>query len=157
MPPQFLFDLSIIDLNQVAYGPDEIRKVNPHRGDMEMLQGVIWADTNKGEILGYKDIGADEFWVSGHIPGRPIFPGVLMIETAAQLASFYTKKFIQWPGFIGFGAADNCRFRGQVVPGRRMLFLAKKIWDRHRRIMCQTQGLVDGQLVFEGDIIGTQM
>jgi hypothetical protein len=38
-----------------------------------------------------------------------------------------------------------------------MLFLAKKIWDRHRRIMCQTQGLVDGQLVFEGDIIGTQM
>jgi 3-hydroxyacyl-[acyl-carrier-protein] dehydratase len=157
MPPQFLFDLSSIDLNQVAYGPEEIRKVNPHRGEMEMLQGVIWANTDNGEILGYKDIGADEFWVSGHIPGRPIFPGVLMIETAAQLASFYTKKFIQWPGFIGFGAADNCRFRGQVVPGQRMLFLCKKIWDRHRRIMCHTQGLVDGQLVFEGDIIGTQM
>ena len=157
MPPQFLFDLSSIDLNQVQYGPEEIRKMNPHRGDMEMLQGVIWADTSQGEILGFKDIGPDEFWVAGHIPGRPIFPGVLMIETAAQLASFYTKKFVQWPGFIGFGAADNCRFRGQVVPGQRLLVLAKKIWDRHRRIMCHTQGVVDGQLVFEGDIIGTQM
>jgi len=157
MPPQFLFDLSAIDLNQVLFGPDEIRKMNPHRGHMEMLNGVIWADSNAGLILGYKDIKADEFWVEGHIPGRPLFPGVLMIETAAQLASFYTKKYVLWPGFIGFGAADECRFRGQVVPGQRMLFLCKKIWDRHRRIMCQAQGLVDGQLVFEGRIVGTQM
>jgi 3-hydroxyacyl-[acyl-carrier-protein] dehydratase len=124
---------------------------------MEMLHGILWADTNAGSILGYKDILADEFWVAGHIPGRPLFPGVLMIETAAQLASFYTKKYIGWTGFVGFGAADNCRFRGQVVPGQRMLFLAKKVWERHRRICCQTQGVVDGQLVFEGDIVGTQM
>ena len=137
MPPQFLFDLSSIDLTKVAYGPDEIRKVNPHRGDMEMLNGIIWVDTDAGCILGYKDIRADEFWVSGHIPGRPIFPGVLMIETAAQLASFYTKKFIQWPGFIGFGAANECRFRGQVLPGQRMLFLAKKIWDQIGRASCR--------------------
>ncbi len=156
MPPQLLFDLSTIDLNQVQFGPEQIREVNPHRGEMEMLQGVIWANP-EGEILGYKDIKDNEFWVAGHIPGRPIFPGVLMIETAAQLASFYTKKFIGWKGFIGFGAADNIRFRGQVLPGQRMLFLAKKIWDRHRRICCRTQGIVEGQLVFEGEIIGTQM
>jgi 3-hydroxyacyl-[acyl-carrier-protein] dehydratase len=157
MPPQFLFDLSAIDLNQVVSGPDEIRTYNPHRGDMEMLNGVIWADTAQGAILGYKDIGANEFWVAGHIPGRPIFPGVLMIETAAQLASFYTKKFIGWKGFVGFGAADKCRFRAEVNPGVRMLFLAKLVWERHRRILCNTQGLVNGQLVFEGDIVGTQM
>ena len=156
MPPQALFDLSKIDLTQVLYGPDEIRKWNPHRGDMEMLQGVIYAD-NDGQILGFKDIRADEFWVPGHIPGRPLFPGVLMIETAAQLASFYTKKIIGWPGFIGFGSCDNCRFRAEVVPGQRLLVLAKKIWDRHRRICCQTQGWVNGNLVFEADIIGTQM
>lgn len=156
MPPQTLFDLSNIDLTQVLFGPEEIRKVNPHRGDMEMLQGVIWA-SEEGCILGYKDIGPNEFWVAGHIPGRPIFPGVLMIETAAQLASFYIKHYMRWPGFIGFGAADECRFRAAVVPGQRMLFLAKRVWERHRRIMCQTQGLVDGQLVFEGNIVGTQM
>lgn len=157
MPPQFLFDLSSIDLNEVQFGPDEIRKMNPHRGHMEMLNGIIWVDTEKAQILGYKDIKADEFWVDGHIPGRPIFPGVLMIETAAQVASFYTKKFIGWPGFIGFGACENVRFRGQVTPGQRMLFLTQKTWDRHRRICCKSQGVVDGQLVFEGDIIGTQM
>ena len=65
-------------------------------------------------IVGFKDIRDDEFWVAGHIPGRPLFPGVLMIETAAQLASFYTKKFVGWKGFVGFGAVENCRFRAQV-------------------------------------------
>ena len=157
MPPQFLFDLSKIDLNHVLHGPDEIRQMNPHRGNMEMLQGIIWADTEQGAILGYKDVGADEFWVAGHIPGRPLFPGVLMIETAAQLASFYTKKYLGWTGFVGFGAVEDCRFRAQVVPGQRMLFMAKLIWERHRRICCNTQGIVDGQLAYEGTIIGTQM
>jgi 3-hydroxyacyl-[acyl-carrier-protein] dehydratase len=157
MPPQFLFDLSGIDLNRVAFGPDEIRKMNPHRGNMELLHGVIWADTERQEIVGYKDVRDDEFWVAGHIPGRPLFPGVLMIETAAQLASFYTKKYLDWPGFVGFGAANNCRFRMAVSPGVRMIFLAKLVWHRHRRILCNVQGLVDGQLAFEGDIVGTQM
>jgi 3-hydroxyacyl-[acyl-carrier-protein] dehydratase len=157
MPPQFLLDLSGIDLNHVLFGPEEIRKANPHRGDMEMLQGIIWADNQQHAIMGFKDIGADEFWVSGHIPGRPLFPGVLMIETAAQLASFYTKKYLNWTGFVGFGAADNCRFRMQVSPGVRMIFLAKMVWERHRRILCNTQGIVNGQLAFEGDIMGTQM
>src|SRR6185503_6082383 len=109
MPPQFLFDLSGIDLNRVEFGPEEIRAANPHRGDMEMLEGVIW-HSNEGQILGFKDVRPDEFWVAGHIPGRPLFPGVLMIETAAQLASFYTKKIMGWSGFVGFGAADECRF-----------------------------------------------
>jgi 3-hydroxyacyl-[acyl-carrier-protein] dehydratase len=157
MPPHTLFDISGIDLNKVLFGPEEIRQVNPHRGDMEMLQGVIWADETIHALVGYKDIRADEFWVAGHIPGRPLFPGVLMIETAAQLASFYTKKYIKWPGFIGFGAANECRFRGQVVPGQRMIFLCQLIWHRHRRINCKAQGLVDGNLVFEGEIVGVQM
>jgi 3-hydroxyacyl-[acyl-carrier-protein] dehydratase len=157
MPPQFLVDVAGIDLNAVIFGPDQIRQMNPHRGNMEMLQGIIWADPSIDAIMGYKDIGADEFWVDGHIPGRPLFPGVLMIETAAQLASFYTKKFLQWPGFVGFGAADNCRFRMQVVPGQRMIFIAKLVNVRHRRIYCNTQGIVDGQLAYEGDIVGTQM
>src|SRR3954464_5003256 len=144
MPPQFLFDLSSIDLNQVLFGPDEIRQMNPHRGDMEMLQGVIWADTSQGTILGYKDIGADEFWVAGHIPGRPLFPGVLMIETAAQLASFYTKQFLKLEGFIGFGAVDGVKFRGQVVPGDRFYLVLQYKWHRHRRIHCSAQGWVKG-------------
>jgi 3-hydroxyacyl-[acyl-carrier-protein] dehydratase len=156
MPPQFLFDLSSIDLNRVLFDQEAVRECNPQRGEMEMLNGVIWANPEKGQILGYKDIGPNEFWVSGHIPGRPLFPGVLMIELGAQLASFYTRKYLNWKGFIGFGGVEGVKFRQQVLPGCRMLILGQRVWERHRRVACQVQGVVEGNLAFEGTIIGTE-
>src|SRR4029450_10814979 len=103
MPPKFLFDIAGIDLNQVLFDSSRIREYNAQRGDMEQLDGIVWVNPETDRIIGFKDIRADEFWVTGHIPGRPLFPGVLMIEAGAQLASFYTKKYVGWKGFIGFG------------------------------------------------------
>jgi 3-hydroxyacyl-[acyl-carrier-protein] dehydratase len=156
MPPQLIFDISQIDLSKLLFDQEAIREINPHRGDMEHLNGVIWADGEKHHILGFKDVRHDEFWVPGHIPGRPLLPGVLMIEAAAQLASVHIKKFIGWKGFVGFGGIENCKFRQQVAPGVRMYILAAKIWERHHRIQCKAQGLVNGSLAFECDIIGTE-
>ena len=156
MPPQLLFDISRIDLNATLFDQDAIRQINPHRGDMEQLNGVIWADPVKHEILGYKDVRPNEFWVPGHIPGRPLLPGVLMIEAAAQLASIHIKKYIGWTGFVGFGGLDGAKFRQTVAPGCRLYILVKKDWERHRRIGCSAQGLVNGNVVFECGIIGTQ-
>jgi 3-hydroxyacyl-[acyl-carrier-protein] dehydratase len=156
MPPRLLFDISAINLNQVLFNQEHIRECNPQRGDMEMLNGIVHADSAKGEILGYKEVRPDEFWVSGHIPGRPLLPGVLMIETGAQLASFYTRKFVGWKGFIGFGGVDECKFRQQVVPGSRMYVLGLKVWERHHRICCKVQGIVDGNVAFEASIVGTE-
>jgi 3-hydroxyacyl-[acyl-carrier-protein] dehydratase len=156
MPPQFLFDISSIDLNRVAYDQEQVRGANPQRGDMEHLNGIIYADASKGEILGFKDVRDDEFWVKGHIPGRPLLPGVIMIESAAQLASFYTRMFVGWKGFIGFAGVDDCKFRQQVPPGNRMYILGKKIAERHRRITCNVQGLVKGSLAFEATIVGQE-
>src|SRR5437870_6971315 len=123
MPPQLLFDISRIDLRHIEFDQEVVRQNNPHRGDMEMLNGIVWADHPAGQILGFKDVRPDEFWVSGHIPGRPLFPGVLMIEAAAQLASFYTKKFLGWNGFVGFGGVSEAKFRQQVVPADRLSVL----------------------------------
>jgi 3-hydroxyacyl-[acyl-carrier-protein] dehydratase len=157
MPPQLLFDLSSIDLNEVAYDQQAIRQCNPQRGDMEHLNGIVYADPSKGRIVGFKDVRSDEFWVAGHIPGRPLLPGVLMIEAGAQLASFYTRKFVGWKGFIGFGGLENCKFRQQVPPGVRMYLLGQKIWERHHLICCNVQGLVNGSIAFEASIIGTEL
>ena len=107
MPPQFVFDISGIDLNHVIYDQEQIRAANPQRGTMEHLNGIVYAEPSRGEIIGFKDVRADEFWVEGHIPGRPLLPGVLMIEAGAQLASFYTRVFVGWKGFIGFGGCDE--------------------------------------------------
>ncbi|HEX8522795.1 MAG TPA: 3-hydroxyacyl-ACP dehydratase FabZ family protein [Tepidisphaeraceae bacterium] len=157
MPPQFLYDISAIDLSGIAYDQEKIRECNPQRGDMEMLNAIVYARPEQGQILGYKDVREDEFWVSGHIPGRPLFPGVLMIEAAAQLASFYTRMFVGWKGFIGFGGVTDTKFRQQVPPGVRLYLVGLKTWERHRRIGCNVQGVVNGQLVFETSIIGTEM
>lgn len=156
MPPQFIFDLAGIDLNRVLHGPEEIRKHNPHRDHFELLQGIVHLDAPNHCLIGYKDIRDDEFWVSGHIPGRPLFPGVLMIELAAQVASFYTKKILGWKGFVGFGGVNECKFRQQVVPGQRLYILCQRTWERHHRVCCQTQGMVNGNLVFETQIVGTE-
>jgi 3-hydroxyacyl-[acyl-carrier-protein] dehydratase len=157
MPPKLIFDITGVDLNGVLFDQQAIREVNPQRGHMEMLNGITWADPADGRIIGYKDVRLDEFWAEGHIPGRPLFPGVLMIEAGAQLASFYTRQYVGWKGFIGFGGVDEVKFRQQVVPGDRLYILGQKLWERHRRIFCRVQGLVAGNLAFEAAITGTEM
>jgi 3-hydroxyacyl-[acyl-carrier-protein] dehydratase len=157
MPPQFLFDISGLDLTHLVCDQEEIRRFNPHRGEMEHLNGIVYLDPALERLVGYKDVRADEFWVPGHIPGRPLFPGVLMVEAGAQLACFYIKRVIGWKGFVGFGGLDDVKFRTQVVPPCRMYILAQKIWDRHHRIHCRVQGVVNGTICFEGGITGTEM
>lgn len=157
MPPQMLYDLTGINLDKVVYDQEAIREANPQRGDMEHLNGIVYTAPELGRIIGYKDVRPDEFWVPGHIPGRPLLPGVLMIEAGAQLASFYTRKFVGWKGFIGFGGVEECKFRMQVSPGCRLYIVGQKLWERHRRILCKIQGLVDGNIAFETSIIGVEL
>jgi 3-hydroxyacyl-[acyl-carrier-protein] dehydratase len=157
MPPKLLFDLSTIDLERVTFDADAIRQVNLQRGDMEHLNAIIWVDPEQDRILGYKDVREDEFWVPGHIPGRPLLPGVIMIEAGGQIASFYLRKFIGWDGFIGFGGVDKCKFRQPVTPGCRLYLLAQKLWERHGRSCCAVQGLVGGDIVFEMEIVGMKL
>ena len=108
-------------------------------------------------MVGLRDIKADEWWTRGHVPGRPLFPGVLMIEAAAQLAGFFGKKVLGSQRFIGFGGVDKVKFREAVVPPAKMYILAKGIEVRPRRIVCDVQGVVDGRLVFEGQVTGVPM
>lgn len=154
MAPALLFDISTIDLDRVLYGVDEIEKTNPHRGAMRMLDAITLMDEENRTFAAFKDVRDDEFWVPGHIPGRPIFPGVLMIEAAAQLASFMMLRWLKLDGFIGFAAVDGVKFRGQVVPGDRFHLIGKQIDLRRRRSICGVQGLVRGTIVFEAQITG---
>jgi 3-hydroxyacyl-[acyl-carrier-protein] dehydratase len=156
MPPQLLYDISGIDLSHVLFDQEVIQEANPQRGAMEHLNAIVYAAPDLGRIIGYKDVRDDEFWVPGHIPGRPLLPGVIMIEAGAQLASFYTRKFVGWTGFIGFGGVDDCKFRQQVTPGCRMYIVGQLMWERHRRIHCRIQGVVNGNICFEAGFTGVQ-
>ena len=88
MPPTLLTDLTKIDLDQVLFDRNHVESVNPHRYEMQHLDGIIHFDPQAGVIVGFKNVTEDEFWIRGHIPNRPIMPGVIMIEAAAQLVSY---------------------------------------------------------------------
>ncbi len=154
MAPQLLFDITGIDLNRVAFDADEIERINPHRGAMRLIDGICWMSEDKNRAVAFKDVRADEFWVPGHIPGRPLMPGVLMIEAAAQVASYLTVLRLPGLKFMGFVGLDDVKFRGQVVPGDRLYIIGEGTECRPRRSICKAQGLVNGNLVFEATITG---
>ena len=157
MPPPLLVDLNAIDLDHVVAGPDEIRKRNPHRFEMELLDSVVHYDPEKGTIVGYHDAREDHFWVRGHIPGRPLMPGVLMIEAAAQLCSYYYKDQHPDVPFFGFAGIQDVRFRTTVSPGQRLVLLGLKDEFKTRRASFFAQGVVDGKLAFQARIIGIRV
>ena len=154
MAPTLLFPLDDIDLNAVVYDTAAIEAVNPHRGHMRLLDGVNYESDDKRRYVAYFDAKDDQFWVEGHIPGRPLFPGVLMIEAAAQLASFMTLPKLEGEAFMGFVGVDDVKFRGQVVPGDRLTLLMQETKHSKRRCTSRAQGWVKDRLAFEATIYG---
>ena len=156
MAPSLLFDLEAIDLNtSPVYDRDSISRVIPQRHEMQQLDGILWCNVESRLVLGYKDITDQEFWIRGHLPDRPLMPGVIMIECAAQLLSFFVKTFLnKGDAFIGFSGIESAKFRATVVPGNRLLLLGHIFEVKSRRYRCRVQGVVDQTLVFESDISG---
>ncbi len=155
MPPVALIDPATIDTSKVMVDREGIRLGNPQRFEMEQLTAIVSIDPESHLIIGYKDVGFDEFWVRGHVPGYPLMPGVLMCEAAAQLASYYCYyiKIVE-DGFLGFGGMEDVRFRGKVQPGDRLVLVSKAAKVNRRQTVFETQGFVGGNMVFHGKIIG---
>lgn len=157
MPPARLIDLASIDLNTIEFDRDAIAQVNPQAYEMSQLDAIVWHSLEKMLVLGYKDVTEHEFWTRGHIPGRPIMPGVIMVEAAAQLCSFFMKRIYGLEGFIGFSGIDETRFRETVVPGNRLYLLGHINKVRSRQFFAVVQGVVNDKMAFETMISGMRV
>lgn len=151
-----MIDFETVDLARVVLTREDVLGKIRQRGRFALLDGILHVDGEGGLIVGFKDIRADDWWAADHIPGRPIFPGALMCEAAAQLCSYdyLRKQTLPEGGFLGFGGMTDTRFRGVVEPGCRMLFAARPERLRSRMFTYAAQGFVERELVFETGILG---
>ena len=157
MPRKPIVDPKRFDLNNAVAGIKDIRKVIPHRHEFEMLSGILFVDRDKHKIVAYKDVQKDEFWARGHLPGRPIMPGVLIAEAAAQMTCYLAMILRENCPFIGFARLDEVRFRKQVLPPCKLVLMAEFENLSSRHVVSNCQAYVNSDLVFEGKITGMRL
>lgn len=150
----WLFDVSGIDLSKRLLTRQDIEKINPHRNQMALLDWIVWHSADYTRGIALKNVRHDEFWVNGHFPLRPMFPGVLMIESAAQLAVFLYNARMPIPRMAAFTRIENAVFRAAVSPGDDLLVLCKENKWTRRGFTCDVQGWVGDKIAFEGRVQG---
>lgn len=154
MPPQRLADLDGLDLSKVRLTKEQIYEDLPHRFEFMLLDGVLHMDADAKLIVAFRDIREDDWWFRGHVPGRPLLPGVLMLEMAAQVSAVLARRVGGVKEFIAFGGIDDCKFREVVTAPSRLYLLCVGTEYRTRRVVSATQGVANGKLIFEATITG---
>ena len=158
MPPPLLFDLDQVDTENPYLNRAEIYQRLPHRHEFALLDGVCRVDVELGRIVTFVNIREDAWWFRGHVPGRPLLPGVLMLEMAAHSAALLTQEVSgDRKSFIGFGGVGACKFREPVTAPSQLIILCVFKDSRPRRFLAATQGIVGDKLAFEAEVTGLRM
>jgi 3-hydroxyacyl-[acyl-carrier-protein] dehydratase len=138
----------ILDVN-------EIQKLLPHRYPFLMIDGILEIERLK-RIVGVKNVTINEHFFQGHFPGKPIMPGVLIIEAMAQTGGLLLLLEIpdRESKLLYFVAVDNARFRRPVVPGDQLKLEIKVLhWRGGDFAKLEGRATVDGNLCAEATLM----
>ena len=101
----------------MALGKSEIEAILPHRDPFLLIDEVVELEPGT-RVVARKRVREDEYWTKGHFPGRPVMPGVLIVEAMAQTGAVAVLSEEENRGRIAFFACiDDVRFKRMVVPG----------------------------------------
>jgi 3-hydroxyacyl-[acyl-carrier-protein] dehydratase len=99
------------------FGRREIEAILPHRDPFLLLDEVLELEPRR-RVVARREVRADDPWFAGHFPGRPVMPGVLIVEAMAQAGAVAVLYEEENRGKIAFFAGiDDCRFKRVVEPG----------------------------------------
>ena len=126
----------------------EIERLLPHRYPFLLVDRVVEFEKDK-RVLAYKNVSCNEPYFTGHFPGHPVMPGVLVVEALAQAGGVLT-QLSRDPSELGKDTfylvkVDNARFSRMVIPGDRLELEVEL--KRRIRNMAQYVGIarVDGE------------
>jgi len=136
----------ILDVN-------EIQKILPHRYPFLFVDGIVEMERLK-RVVGIKNVTINESHFQGHFPGKPIMPGVLIIEAMVQVGGMLLLGAVPDPQskVVYFTSLNNVKWRRPVKPGDQLRFELDVL--QVRNMMCKMQGVakVDGEIVAEAEM-----
>ncbi|NJL85110.1 MAG: 3-hydroxyacyl-ACP dehydratase FabZ [Leptolyngbyaceae cyanobacterium SM1_1_3] len=138
---------------QTTFSLEEIQQILPHRYPFALVDRII--DYVPGErAVGLKNVTFNEPHFQGHFPGRPIMPGVLIVEAMAQVGGIVLTQLPGVTGLCMFAGIDKVRFRRPVVPGDQLVMTVELVSVKRMRFgKMQAKAEVDGQLVAGGELM----
>jgi 3-hydroxyacyl-[acyl-carrier-protein] dehydratase len=135
----------------------EIMRMLPHRYPFILVDRILSVDPGR-EITGLKNVTINEPFFQGHFPGRPVMPGVLILEGMAQVGGVLA--FCASPEAVGrkllyFAGIDKARFRRPVVPGDQLILKLELIKQKKTILMMSGKAYVDDNLVAEAELMAS--
>ncbi len=129
-----------------------IRDLIPHRHPFLFVDEVVEIDTEEPSIVARKYVAAEEPYFAGHFPGRPIMPGVLIVEALAQaaLVCLFESKLVEPGTEFFFTGIEQVKFRHPVFPGDTLELRAKMLKRRAALWKFEGRASMQGRTVAEG-------
>jgi beta-hydroxyacyl-ACP dehydratase FabZ len=142
---------------KAEYDIQKIMELLPHRYPFLLVDRVM--ELKPGDrIIALKNVTINEPFFQGHFPGKPVMPGVLIIEAMAQaggLLAYESGTANNHGQLIYFMGMDKVRFRRPVVPGDQLIFEAKILKLRTKAAKMAGTAFVDNQLVAEAELMAS--
>ena len=132
----------------------DIQAILPHRYPFLLVDRIEELEIGK-RAVGIKNVTINEPFFQGHFPGRPIMPGVLIIEAMAQVGGVLAFKSANQAGakLVYFLGIEKAKFRKPVVPGDRLRFVVDVLRARHPYWKMRGEAYVDDTLVCEAELM----